>query len=62
MKKTFKIILIIIINILFLFLLLFISDVITYKYATGLEALIGYLYYKNKLKRIDELMYYVINN
>ncbi len=37
-------------------------DVITYKYATGLEALIGYLYYKNKLKRIDELMYYVINN
>ncbi len=32
MKKTFKIILIIIINILFLFLLLFISDVITYKY------------------------------
>ena len=31
-------------------------DIITYKYATGLEALIGYLYLNNKIDRIDEIM------
>jgi len=31
-------------------------DVITYKYATGLEALIGYLYMHDNKKRIDEIM------
>ena len=31
-------------------------DVITYKHATALEALIGYLKLENKDKRIDEIM------
>ena len=31
------------------------TDIITYKKATGLEALIGYLYINNK-KRLDEVM------
>ena len=31
-------------------------DIITYKKATGLEALIGYLKLENKLERIDEIM------
>lgn len=31
-------------------------DIITYKYATGLEALIGYLDLTNNKSRIDELM------
>ena len=31
-------------------------DIITYKYATGLEALIGYLELKNHHNRIDEIM------
>ena len=35
-------------------------DIITYKYATGLEALIGYLYYNNDNKRIEEIMDYII--
>lgn len=35
-------------------------DIITYKYATGLEALIGYLYINNKLDRIDEIMKYIL--
>ena len=37
-------------------------DIITYKYATGLEALIGYLYYENNTNRIDEIMNYIINS
>ncbi len=35
-------------------------DIITYKYATGLEALIGYLELENKHNRIDEIMNYII--
>ncbi len=31
------------------------TDIITYKYATGFEALIGYLYLENK-KRLDEIL------
>ena len=31
-------------------------DIVTYKYATGLEALIGYLKLENKEERIDEIM------
>ena len=31
-------------------------DIVTYKYATGLEALIGYLDLENKNMRIDEIM------
>ncbi len=36
------------------------ADIITYKYATGLEALIGYLYLEKQEKRILEIMKYVI--
>lgn len=36
------------------------TDVITYKHATGLEALIGYLYLENKKDRINEIMSYII--
>ena len=35
-------------------------DIITYKYATGLESLIGYLYLENKQTRIDEIMNYIV--
>ena len=35
-------------------------DIVTYKYATGLEALIGYLYYENNIKRIEEIMNYIL--
>ena len=31
-------------------------DILTYKYATGLEALIGYLKLDNNINRIDEIM------
>ncbi len=31
-------------------------DIITYKYATGLESLIGYLELEGKTKRIEEIM------
>ena len=36
-------------------------DIITYKNATGLEALFGYLYYKNNVKRIEEIIDFIIN-
>lgn len=32
------------------------TDVITYKYATGFEALIGYLYYHKKIDRLNEIL------
>lgn len=35
-------------------------DIITYKYATGLEALIGYLYLNNNKERIEEIMNYIL--
>lgn len=35
-------------------------DIITYKYATGLEALIGYLDLSNKNERIDSIMNYIL--
>lgn len=35
------------------------TDIITYKYATGLEALIGYLYFNNQKERIDDIMNYI---
>ena len=31
-------------------------DIVTYRYATGLEALIGHLKLENKVERIDEIM------
>lgn len=36
------------------------TDIITYKYATGLEALLGYLYLNDNLNRIDEIMKEII--
>lgn len=35
-------------------------DIITYKYATGLEALIGYLELDNNKERIDEIMNFIL--
>lgn len=35
-------------------------DIVTYKYATGLEAIIGYLDLENKRERIDEIMNFVL--
>lgn len=35
-------------------------DIVTYKYATGLESLIGYLEMENKRDRIDEIMNFIL--
>ena len=35
-------------------------DIITYKYATGLEALIGFLDLKDNKERIDEIMKFIL--
>ena len=35
-------------------------DIITYKYATGLEALIGYLYLDDNVERVDEIMNFIL--
>lgn len=32
------------------------TDVITYKYSTGFEALIGYLYLENNTRRLEEII------
>ena len=37
-------------------------DIVTYKYATGLEALIGYLKLENDDKRIEEIMKNILSN
>ena len=34
-------------------------DIITYKYATGFEALIGYLYLNNDIARIEEIIEFI---
>ena len=36
------------------------TDIITYKHATGLEAVIGYLDYIGNKNRIDEIMKYIL--
>ena len=36
------------------------TDIITYKKATGLEALFGYLYLNNRFDRITELVEYIM--
>ena len=36
-------------------------DIVTYKYATGLEAVIGYLELENKRERINEIMDFIIS-
>lgn len=35
-------------------------DIVTYKYATGLEALIGYLDLSDNKERIDEIMSFIL--
>ena len=35
-------------------------DIVTYKHATGLEAVIGYLELTNNRVRIDEIMEYIL--
>ena len=35
-------------------------DIVTYKYATGLESLIGYLDLENRKERIDEIMKFIL--
>ena len=35
-------------------------DIVTYKYATGLESLIGYLEMENRRNRIDEIMNFIL--
>lgn len=35
-------------------------DIVTYKYATGLESLIGYLEMENNRERIDEIMNFIL--
>ena len=35
-------------------------DIVTYKYATGLEAVIGYLSLINKNERIDKIMSFIL--
>ena len=37
-------------------------DIVTYKYATGLESLIGYLEMENKKERIDEIMNFILGD
>jgi len=36
------------------------ASIITYKYATGLEALIGFYYFEKNRTRIDEIMKFII--
>ncbi|MEG0022418.1 MAG: ribonuclease III domain-containing protein [Bacilli bacterium] len=36
------------------------TDIITYKYSTGFEALIGYLYLENNITRIEEILKEII--
>ena len=36
------------------------ADIITYRYATALEGLIGYLYLQNNKERINEIMNFVL--
>ena len=35
-------------------------DIVTYNWATGLEALIGYLYLESKIDRIEDIINYII--
>ncbi len=37
------------------------TDIITYKHATALEAVIGYLYIENNNERIDKMMNFIVS-
>ncbi len=36
------------------------TDIVTYRIATGLETLIGTLYFDNKIERIDKIMKFIL--
>lgn len=36
------------------------TDILTYKQATGFEAIIGYLYLKNDIARINQIINYIL--
>jgi Uncharacterized protein conserved in bacteria len=36
------------------------TDIVTYKHATGLEALIGWLYLSENISRVEEIMNYIL--
>ena len=36
------------------------TDIITYKFSTGFEAIIGYLYMENNIERIREVMNFIL--
>lgn len=36
------------------------ADIVTYRIATGLEALIGVLYYDGNIKRVEEIMRFIV--
>lgn len=36
------------------------TDIITYKYSTGFEAVIGYLYMNNNISRLEEFIRYIL--
>lgn len=36
------------------------TDIVTYRIATGLECLIGYLYMNNQKERINEIMHFIL--
>ena len=38
------------------------ADIVTYRLATGLEALIGYLHINGNIKRIEEIMNYIVGD
>jgi len=38
------------------------TDIITYKYATGFETLLGYLYLENRIDRINDIMKEIVGD
>lgn len=36
------------------------TDIVTYKYSTGFEAIIGYLYFENNINRIEKIVNYIL--
>lgn len=37
------------------------ADIITYRHATGLEYLIGILYYQNEMTRVNQIMKFILD-
>ena len=36
------------------------TDIITYKMSTGFETMIGYLYFDNKINRLEEIINFIL--